>query len=205
MFKTPELARLAAERGRDPGFDPMQGLGRPEPASAFLADGFFSAFDDPMVPPREPGPGDSNYELTFDLRDAGDDPDADWEPDTEEFDPEAPSSDEIPALASPAAPPGPEAWTQRFIESWGLRLIGVSLVSIAFLLPSIALLLWQAVLSGSMLEVPTPTRIAGFACAAALLMISVPLLLLTACLTQLMRDFRHYCREAKPRDMAVRR
>jgi hypothetical protein len=199
------LRQLAAERSAGPGFHPTEGLGRPDQASSFVADDYFSAFDDPLVASREPGPGDSNYELTFTLHDAEGDPDSDWDAETEEYEPEAPSSDEIPVASPAAEPPGPDSWHHRFIESWGLRLIAAALALIAISVPIIAYLLWRIFGSGKPLDFPTPTLIAGFACAVALLMISVPLLLLAASVTELARDVRRLYQQAEHRGLLGRR
>jgi hypothetical protein len=187
-FSMPELTRLAAGRKAGPTFEPVAvRAGSQEPA-AFLADGFFSGFDDPTESPRRLGPGDSNYELTFTLGDPGDSR-TDWDAQREDLAPEAPSSDEIEAVVPTiAAPTGPEPWHRRFIESWGLVLIGAALALVAIAIPVIGYLFWRTFGGGPSLNLPAPTLIAGFVCAVPLLMISVPLILLAACLTELVRD-----------------
>lgn len=205
MFKTPELARMSADVGVGPGFDSVSKVAREDQPSAFMTDGYFSGFDDPLLSPREPGPGDSNYELTFTLQDAEGDPDSDWDSDTAEFVGEAPSSDEIPAPTPAAAISGLDPWPQRFIEAWGLRLIVSAMILIGALVPTIAYLVWRTIRSGPNLDVPTPTLIAGFACALALLMIAVPLILLAASLTQLVRDLRRLSQQADRQGFVGRR
>jgi hypothetical protein len=188
-FSPPDLARLAAERGAGPTLEPVAARARSKEPSAFVADGFFSGFDDLSESPRRLGPGDSNYELTFTLGDAGGDSRTDWDPQAGDLAPEPPSSDEIEAVVpAAAATAGPEPWHHRFIESWGRVLIGAPLALIAIAIPVIAYLSWRALGGGPSLNLPAPTLIAGFACAVALLMISVPLVLLAACLTELARD-----------------
>jgi zinc-ribbon domain len=189
QFLTPELARLPAERGGGPAFDSAGGGGRTEQPEAFLADGFFSGFDDHPGPPRERGPGDSNYELTFTLHELGTDPGTDWDAPTAVVEPEAPSSDEIAAVGAPAARLESDSWPVRFLASWGLALIGAALGLIVVSVPLIAYWLWRAI-GGAAAGGPSPTLIAGFACAVALVMISIPMMLLATCLTDLVRDVR---------------
>src|SRR5262249_51201794 len=110
-FPTPELARLAAERGAGPTFEPVAARARSKEPSAFLADGFFSGFDVPTESPRRLGPGDSNYELTFTLGDPGGDSSTDWDAQPGDLAPEPPSSDEIEAVVpTAAATTAPERW-----------------------------------------------------------------------------------------------
>jgi hypothetical protein len=191
-FPTRELSRLATERTAAPTFESVGGRAvSPEPA-AFLADGFFSAFDDAAKSPRRLGPGDSNYVLTCTLSDPSGDSSTDWDAQTVDLAPEAPSSDEIEAIGpASAAATGGEPWHRRFIESWGHVLLGAALALIAIAVPVIAYLSWRTFGGGPALDLPMPTLIAGFACALALLMIAVPLILLAACLTELVRDVRH--------------
>jgi hypothetical protein len=151
-----------------------------------MADGYFSALDDALASPRLPGPGDSNYESTFTIRDAEGESGPDWDAETQEIEAEAPSSDEIPALATA----GPERWHHRFIETFGFGLIVVALVLIALAVPTIGYLLWRTLGSEAPPSSPGPAVIAGFACAVGLLMISVPLILLAASHSELVRDVR---------------
>jgi hypothetical protein len=185
-FPTPELARLAVERQAGPAAARARS---PEPA-ALLVDGFLGGFDDSAGAPRRLGPGDSNYELTFTLRDAGDSS-TDWDAQTAGIPPEAPSSDVIEAVVPASATTGgPEPWHHRFIETWGLVLIVMVLGLVAIAIPVIGYLSWRVLGGGPAPDLPAPTLIAGFACTVALLMISVPLILLAACLTELARDVR---------------
>jgi hypothetical protein len=187
LFKTPELARIAAEVGVSPSFEPMANLGRAEEPGSFMADGYFGGFDDDaMEPPRTPGPGDSNYELTFAIREVDGESGSGWDTETPDVEPEAPSSDEIPALTTGSA----ERWHHRFIESFGLVLIVLALALIAIAVPTIGYLLWQTLGSVPPPAFPSPTLIAGLACAVGLLMISVPLILISAFLSDLVRDSR---------------
>jgi zinc-ribbon domain len=205
MFKTPELARVAAERGPGPAFDPIVGVGRADRPEPFVADGYFSAFDDALIGPRPPGPGDSNYELTFTLSEPEGDFGPDWDAETGEFEPEAPSSDDITALSTAGAPWGSERWHHRFIESWGLRLVVTALVLIGISVPMIAYLLWRTIGSGQPSDSPAPTLIAGFAAGVGLLMISVPLFLLAASVSELVRDGRRRDPVGEDRGLIERR
>lgn len=205
LFKTPELARSPAEVGTGAAFDSVSPLGRGDKSSAFVEDGFFRGFDDELIAPREAGPGDSNYELTFTLRDAEGDSGPEWPAARDEVAVEAPSSDETPALTSSAAPAGPEPWPYRFIEVWGLRLIVAALILIGALIPTTAYLVWHTIRSGPDLGISTPALIAGFACVIAVLMIAVPLLLLAASLTEFARDLRRYSRQAEHHGLIARR
>jgi hypothetical protein len=201
QFLTPELAKLSSERVAGPAFDP-KGAGtkreREKPGS-FLTDGFFGGFED-SESPRELGPGDSNYELTFTLRDARGDSDDDWEAATGEIESEAPSSDEIEAVSmSRDASAGPGSWHHRFIVAWGPLWIGAVLALIAITIPVVGYLLWRTLGGAGEVDTPSPTLVAGLACTVALLVISVPLMLLAACLTEVVRDVRG------PRDHAPRK
>ncbi len=192
-FPMPELAGVAAERQAGSAFGPAAARSRsPEPAE-FLVDGFLGGFDASAGMPRRLGPSDSNYELTFTLHDAGGDSGAesDWDAQTDEIRPEAPSSDEIEALVPAATPTGgPEPWQHRFIETWGPVLIGVVLGLLAVAIPSIGYLSWRALGGGPAPGLHAPTLIAGFAGVVALLMIALPLILLAASVTELARDVR---------------
>jgi hypothetical protein len=190
-FTTPELARLGAERGGGPTFGAPGGVGLAEEPAEFLTEGFFSGFDDPLEAARPRGPGDSNYELTFSLHDLGGDTSGDWDATMPSIEPEVPSSDEIEAIApTPAASRERDSWHVRFVESWGLALIGAAVGLIALAIPVIAYLLWRALAGGTTVGGPLATVIGGFACAVALLMISIPLILLATCFTELARDVR---------------
>jgi len=205
MFKMPELARLATERETAPAFDSVGQLGRDDEPSSFIAEGFFSGFDDTLVAARQPGPGDSNYELTFTLRDDEGDSGSAWDAAPVDIVAEPPSSDEIPDLSPAAAKQGPDPWPNRFVETWGPRLIVSALVLLAALVPTTAYLAWQAIRSGPDAHLSTPALIAGFACTAALLMIAVPLTLLAASLSQLARDIRSLSQQAERHGIIVRR
>jgi hypothetical protein len=203
-FATPELARRAAERAVGADIGLAMDRGPVEPSGSFLADGFFSGYDDRPAG-RELGPGDSNYELTFTLRDEGSDPDVAWRPGTDEFVTEAPSSDEIPSLKVPVeAEPGPRPWHHRFIASWALPLIGVTLGTVAISLPVVGYLLWRVADGGASAGLWPPALLTGLACAIALLMISVPLMLLAACLAELADDLRRL-RDDPERTRGIRR
>jgi hypothetical protein len=190
MFNTPELERVAAERVAAPAFDAVGGIGRANQPTSFRGDTFFSGFDDARVSRRPPGPGDSNYELTFTLNDVEGDSGSEFDAEAKELVHEAPSSDEIPALSPSAASSGAEPWHHRFIESWGLGLIVTTLGLIAISVPVIGYLLWRTLDPGQPPDFPAPTLIAGFACGVGLMMISVPLLLVAASLSELVRDAR---------------
>ncbi len=186
-FTTSELARKTAERRGVPVFDSPASVGVTEKPASFLAEGFFSGFDERPPSGRERGPGDSNYELTFTLQDVGGDSGSDWDAPTEDIEPEAPSSDEIEALRPAAAAlRESDSWHLHFIKSWGMTFIGTALGLIAVSVPLIAYLVWRTIGGGG----PSPTLIAGLACAVGLLMISVPTMLLATCLTDLVRDVR---------------
>ncbi len=141
--------------------------------------------------PASAAQGDSNYELTFALRGSGSDSGIGWEAGADDFRAEEPSSDEIPAVtATVNAAPTPLPWHHRFIETWGVALIGVTLAMIAFSLPVMAYGLWRMTDHGTSV-IPAPSIfVAGLACTIALLVISIPLTLLAACLTELIRDLR---------------
>jgi hypothetical protein len=141
--------------------------------------------------PRAAGPGDSNYELTFTLSDVEGDSDSDWDAETEDLMAEAPSSDEIPALVPDDGDSSRrEPWHHRFVASWGLGLIVGALALIVMSVSMVGYLLWHTLGLGAALDLPASTLIAGFACAVSLLLISVPMVLLAACLTELVRDVR---------------
>ncbi len=190
---TPELARKGAERAH--GLRRLRGNGgrseSTEKPGSYRADGFFGGFD-ASDSPREAGPGDSNYELTFTLRGTPGDSDDDWEAATEEMS-EAPSSDEIEAveLASDRSS-APESWHNRFLVAWGPLWIGGVLALIAVTIPDSS-----DTCSGGRSRRddprpagPSPILVAGLSCTVALLVISVPLVLLAAGLTELVRDVR---------------
>src|SRR5262249_19688329 len=142
--------------------------------------------DESAIAPRPTGPGDSSYELTITLEDIDGESGSDWAAEAGAYEPEAPSTDEMPAVA----PAGPEPWHHRFVESWALALIVVALALIAISVAAIAWLLWRALDPGQPIDRPTHSLIAGFACAVALLVVSVPLTLLAASVTGLVRDLR---------------
>jgi hypothetical protein len=206
MFKPTEMALLAAERGAGGVFDPIAGVGRSDEPASFLTDGYFSGFDHSPLPPREPGPGDSNYELTFTLRDAEGESDSDWDADTADLVPEAPSSDEIPVLSTATTTTtGPEPWYQRFISTGALVLIAGALVLVVLSLAMVSYLLWRTFASGVALDLPTSTLIVGFSCATAILLLSVPIILLAVCLAELVRDLRGLSEKLEPRISTGRR
>jgi zinc-ribbon domain len=190
QFLTPELAGNAAERGAGPHFEGNGAGATREKPGPYLVDGFFGAFD-ASDSPRELGPSDSNYELTFTLRDTRGDSDHDWDPATEEDEPEAPSSDEIEAVEmvidrSSAS----RTWHHRFLAEWGSLWIGAVLALIAVTIPIVGFLLWRTFAGGADVSIPSPVLVAGLACTVALLVISVPLVLLAAGLIELVRDVR---------------
>jgi hypothetical protein len=178
-FLTPELSHLAVEA--------TEAVGVAAPPAAFLADGYFSGFDDEPGPPRERGPGDSNYELTFTLRDIGTDSDTHWDASHQPIEPEAPSSDEIAAVVpAAAAAREPDSWPVGFLASWAAVWIRAALGLIAASVPAIGYLLWSAAVGAG----PSPALVAGLACAVGLLMLTIPMMLLAACLAELARDVR---------------
>jgi zinc-ribbon domain len=190
QFSTPELAGLASEWGVGSTFHSAAERGVAETSPSFRSEGFFSGVDE-AEPRRSPGPGDSNYESTFPLGDARGDSGTDWESGVEEVAPEAPSSDEIDAFA-PAADeaPGSLSWHHRFLEAWGLILVRAMLVLTAIAIPLVGYLLWRAIEGGPAPDRPAPALVAGLACAVSLLVISVPLMLLAAGVSDLGRDVR---------------
>ncbi len=189
QFLTPELAGKASGRGAGPPFEGKGGGPTREKPGSYLADGFFGGFDG-SDSPREVGPGDSNYELTFTLRDTRGDSDDDWEAATEE-ESEAPSSDEIEAVEMAIdRSSSPESWHHRFLVAWGPLWIGGVLALIAVTIPIVGYLLWRTLAGGGDVSGPSPVLVAGLACTVALLVISVPLVLLAAGLTELVRDVR---------------
>ena len=204
MFKTPDLAPLGAERGAGPAFDPIAGRARVEPPASYIAEGFFSGFEEPLVAPRKAGPGDSNYELAFTLADPEGDSGSDWDTEPDEIAPEAPSSDDITALR-PLPSPVAETWHRRLIESWSLGLIVAALVLAVVSIPTFAYLLWLTLGSAGSIDLPTPALVAAFACSIAMLTISVPLLLLAAAVTELIREVRRLFRHAEHRGTLAER
>jgi hypothetical protein len=188
QFLTPELAGRSAERGTGASFDGNGGGPKREKPGSYLADGFFGGFD-ASDSPREAGPGDSNYELTFTLRGTPGDSDDDWEAATEES--EAPSSDEIEAVEMAIdRSSAPESWHHRFLVAWGPLWIGGVLSLIAVIIPIVGYLLWRTLAGGAEASMPSPILVAGLSCTVALLVISVPLVLLAAGQTELIRDVR---------------
>jgi hypothetical protein len=190
QFLTPELAGKAAERGAGPPFDGNGGGATREKPGSYVVDGFFGGFD-ASDSPREMGPGDSNYELTFTLRDTRGDSDDGWEATREEDESEAPSSDEIEAVEMAIdRSSASQTWHHRFLAQWGSLWIGAVLALIAVTIPIVGYLLWRTFASGADVSIPSPILVAGLACTVALLVISVPLVLLAAGLTELVRDVR---------------
>ncbi len=189
-FPTPGLARLAPARDEVPASVPADGFSGRVEAQGFLTDGYFRGYDD-AEPGRPLGAGDSNYELIFTLEDAGPDPGDGWEDDrtATDVDIEAPSSDEVPALA-PTAPAarGLAPWHLRFVESWGLICVGAVVAMIAVMVPIEGYLIWRSFQGGP--GTALPAMVGGLACALALLLVSVPLLLLATSLPELVRDIR---------------
>ncbi|MHB1559248.1 MAG: zinc-ribbon domain-containing protein [Isosphaeraceae bacterium] len=189
-FPTPELARRAPARDEVPASVPADGFSARVEAQGFLTDGYFRGYDD-AEPGRSLGPGDSNYELIFTLRDAEPDAGDGWEADPEatDVDIEAPSCDEIPALAPTAsAASGLAPWHHRFIESWGLLCVGSVVAMIAVMVPLEGYLIWRSLEGGS--GTALPAMVGGLACVLALLLVSLPLLLLATSLPALVRDIR---------------
>jgi zinc-ribbon domain len=192
QFFTPELAGKAAERGAGTPFDGNGNGGGPsrEKPASYLADGFYGGFD-ASDSPRDLGPGDSNYELTFTLRDTRGDSNVDWETATEVDESEAPSSDEIEAVEMAIdRSSASETWHHRFLVAWGPLWIGGVMALIAVTIPIVGFLLWRTFAGGADVSIPSPILVAGLACTVALLVISVPLVLLAAGLTELVRDVR---------------
>jgi hypothetical protein len=120
---------------------PAAGRARENPA-LLLTEGFVAGYDEPEAPVREPGPGDSQYELTFALNDAPDPSSDDWlAVQANALEPEAPSSDEIEAVVPPASDPSRfDRMSYRRIESWIrpfffilLGFVALSVVLIGFL------------------------------------------------------------------------
>jgi hypothetical protein len=186
QFLTPELAGKASERGVGSPFDGNGGGPTREKAGSYLVEGFFGGFD-ASDPPREHGPGDSNYELTFTLRDTR----GDWDSASEEEESEAPSSDEIEAVGMALdRSSASETWHQRFLVAWGPLWIGGVMALIAVTIPLVGYLLWRTLQGGPDVSTPSAILVAGLACTVALLVISVPLVLLAAGLVELVRDVR---------------
>lgn len=190
MFTTPELASQAGDRGLAAGFDAIAGMGRKESRSAYLTDGYFSGFEEPMVATRPAGPGDSNYELTFTLGDAEGQSDPGWDAGIDLPAPELPSSDEIPVLRPADDALGPDSWPHRFLADWGARLIVAALVLVGTFLAVLIFLLARILGQGAPPDWTAAALVAGFAGAVALLMLSVPLILLAALMSQLVREVR---------------
>lgn len=184
-FPTPELARLAPARDETSASVPAEAFSGRGGAQGFLNDGYFRGYD--TEPARQLGPGDSNYELIFTLEDTGGDLDDDWEanPAGADTDTEEPSLDDIPAVA---AARGLDPWHHRFIESWGLICVGAAIAMIALMVPIEGYLIWQSFRAES--ATALPAIVGGLACATALLLVSVPLLLLATSLPELVRDIR---------------
>lgn len=189
-FPTPELARLAPARDEAAASVPADGFSPRVEAQGFLTDGYLRGYDD-AEPGRPLGSGDSNYELIFTLEDAEPDPGDRWKNDPAATDAEieAPSSDEIPAPVPTArAARGVAPWHHRFIESWGMICVGAVVAMIAVMVPVEGYLIWRSLQGGS--GTALPAMVGGLACALALLLVSVPLLLLATSLPELVRDIR---------------
>lgn len=197
-FQTPALVPGRSERRGVTLIDQPSNRRASDDPVPFLAANDFAGFDEPEATPRHRSPGDSQYELTFTLKDSRGDSAIDWENETQETPylahgavDEMPSSGEIEAIGPITdEPPLSEPWHYGFIESWGVVLIRLVLVLIGVSIPLLGVLVWRAIDAGHGLQRPTPTLIAGFACAISLLVISLPLMLLVALLGDLVRDIR---------------
>lgn len=190
-FPTPELARLAPTRDEAAASVPADGFSPRVEPQGFLTDGYFRGYDD-AEPGRSLGSGDSNYELIFTLGDAEPEPfpgdGGEDDPAATAVDIDAPSSDEIPVLAPTArAARGVTPWHHRFIESWGMICVGAVVAMIAVMVPIEGYLIWRSLQGGPGTALPA---MVGLACALALLLVSVPLLLLATSLPELVRDIR---------------
>lgn len=184
-FLTPELS-LAGSRG---GVEQAEGGRAREQARPFAGEDFFSAFVDDGEIERELGPGDSNYELPFSLRDGMRDRGDGWVAVDMAMEPEAPSSDEIEAIAPTAELAVQDTIRPRTpvdrLLAWGrIAWMGLLLGLIAAGTPVVVHLVWRAVSSGTESPSPSPTLVAGLACALALLMLAVPLSLLAGMLPE---------------------
>ncbi len=189
-FLTPELSQQALANEGGAGSGRADGFSTRSESRAFFTDGYFGGYDD-NEPARPHGPGDSSYELIFTLQDTEGDSGDDWEAGPLAGEVEAPSSDEVPALsATPASPRARdvEPWHHRFIESWGMVCVGAVVAMIAVVVPLEAYLIWRSFTGGS--GVALTATVAGLACALALLVVAVPLLLLATSLPELVRDIR---------------
>ncbi len=189
LFKTPELAHSTTGQAVVAGFDAIAGVGRSDTRSAYLNDALFSGFDDPVVGTRLAGPGDSNYELTFTLGDTEGDSEPEWGPISELTSPEPPSSDEIPVLAPSSIESG-ESWAYRFLRLWRTRLIVTASILFGVGLPVLVYLLFQLLGPRATPDRTAAALIAGLASALALLMLSIPLILLTSLMADLVREVR---------------
>ncbi len=120
---------------------PVASRTRENPA-LYLAEGFVAGYDGPEDPSREPGPGDSQYELTFALKDPPSPSGDDWAVHANVLEPEAPSSDEIAAVVpSNGGLSHSKSTSYVFIEPWirplffvSLGFVGLSVILIGFLL-----------------------------------------------------------------------
>jgi hypothetical protein len=121
---------------------PVASRSRENPA-LFLTDGFVASLEEPGIPLRKRGPGDSHYELAFALKDEPSPSGDDWTAaDAEVIEPEIASSDEIEAIHQPDGDlPRPNPLSYRFIMSWvrllcivSLGFVAVSVILIGFLL-----------------------------------------------------------------------
>lgn len=189
LFKAPKGAPQTAGQSVAAGFDTLAGVGRPELRSAYLNDGFYSGFDEPMVGTRAAGPGDSNYELTFTLADAEGDSNPGWDPLPDLPIPEPPSSDEIPVQALSSIEGG-EPWAYRFLRLWGTRLIVAAMLLFGVGLPVLVYLLFRLLGPGATPDRTAAALIAGIAGALALLLLSVPMILLASFMAELVREVR---------------
>ena len=192
MFRVPALAGTGAERAAVPVYEGIDVPVSSRQPAGYLPDGFYNAFEDVIAPPRPAGPGDSNYEMAFTIHHEDDDASSEWDagsaPRPDEIEAEAPSSDEIAALTAPE--PAGATWHHRFIQDWGRVIIFCALGLIAAAALTIGYLAWRIAASAQNLETAAPILIAGFACAAGMLIVAVPLLLIAASMTDLVRDLR---------------
>ena len=136
---------------------PVTSRPRENPA-LFLDEGFVAGYDEPDAPPREPGPGDSQYELTIALKDSPSYSSDDWPAvHANVLEPEAPSSDEIDAvIPSKSGLTDSHPMTYRFIESWIRPLFFISIGFVGLSVLVIGILLMRCLELGGSPLIPLP-------------------------------------------------
>jgi hypothetical protein len=138
---------------------PVASRSRESPA-LFLTDGFVASFEEPEIPLRKRGPGDSHYELTFALKDEPSPSGDDWTAaDANVIEPEIASSDEIDSIHQPDGNPSrANPLSYGFIMSWMRPLCMVSLGFVAVSVLLIVVLLVRSMDLGGSPAFPVATH-----------------------------------------------